>query len=475
MEILIALIIVVVLMVVAASRFHVHPFLSLLLAGIVMGFVGGLGKSEIIDTLTDGFGKTLGSIGIIIAFGTIIGAYLEKSGGAKTLANWVIKVIGARRSVLAMNLTGFIVCIPVYCDSGFIILSSLNKAISKKSKIPLVVLGVSLAAGLFATHVFVPPTPGPLAATAALDADLGLVILLGILVAIPVALVGKFWGEYIGRKQMASTGTFSTIRSESAQSSRGRVDFGSSPEKPEEDSKKDNSSQTLPKSLPGTLPGTRISFAPIVVPIMLIALKSIGAYPTHPFGEGPLAALVDFIGNPVIALLIGVALAFPLKPKQIQETHAHWVAAGLEQAGVIILITGAGGAFGAILRATGVGDFIGQSFAELELGLLLPFIIAAVLKTAQGSSTVAIITTAAIIAPILESFGLDSSLGRALAVLAIGAGSMTVSHINDSYFWVVAQFTELNTTTALKSQTVSTLLQGLTGIAIVMLLGWLVL
>ena len=450
MVILIALVIVVILMVVAASKFNVHPFLSLLLAGIVMGFVGGLGKTEILKTLTDGFGKTLGSIGIIIAFGTIIGAYLEKSGGAMTLANWVIKVIGAKRSVLAMNLTGFIVCIPVYCDSGFIILSSLNKAISKKSKIPLVTLGVALAAGLFATHVFVPPTPGPLAATAALDADLGLVILLGILVAIPVALVGKFWGEYIGRRVTEATAAQNAAQPITDKSLAGKEG----------------------KPSPTNLPSARISFAPIVVPIILIALKSIGSYPTHPFGTGTFADFIDFIGNPVIALFIGVALAFPLKPKGIIETHSNWVGAGLEQAGVIILITGAGGAFGAILRATGIGDFIGSSFADLDLGLLLPFIIAAVLKTAQGSSTVAIITTAAIIAPILESFGLDSSMGRALSVLAIGAGSMTVSHINDSYFWVVAQFTEMDTPTALKSQTISTLIQGLAGIAIIIVLGW---
>ncbi|MGA9269500.1 MAG: GntP family permease, partial [Lutimonas sp.] len=257
MVILIALVIVVILMVVAASKFNVHPFLSLLLAGIVMGFVGGLGKAEIITTLTDGFGKTLGSIGIIIAFGTIIGAYLEKSGGAMTLANWVIKVIGAKRSVLAMNLTGFIVCIPVYCDSGFIILSSLNKAISKKSKIPLVTLGVALAAGLFATHVFVPPTPGPLAATAALDADLGLVILLGIVVAIPVALVGKFWGEYIWRRMAAAK-----ISNDEA------TQTGAQPVIEE------NEGEKKVAVLATSLPGPRISFAPIVIPIILIALKS---------------------------------------------------------------------------------------------------------------------------------------------------------------------------------------------------------
>ena len=169
--------------------------------------------------------------------------------------------------------------------------------------------------------------------------------------------------------------------------------------------------------------------------------------------------------------LVIPVVAFQLKPKTVKETHSQWVIAGLKQAGIIILITGAGGAFGAILRATGIGDFIGESFSGMELGLLLPFIIAAVLKTAQGSSTVAIITTAAIIAPILPSFGLESDMGRALSVLSIGAGAMTVSHINDSFFWVVAQFTEMDTQTALKSQTVATLLQGVVGILIVMGLG----
>ncbi|MCD6597066.1 MAG: GntP family permease, partial [Bacteroidales bacterium] len=434
--ILIALVIVVILMVIAATKFNFHPFLSLLFAAIVMGFIGGLNESEVTSTLMDGFGKTLGSIGIIIAFGTIIGAYLEKSGGARTLANWVLKMIGTKRSALAMNLTGFIVSIPVYCDSGFIILSSLNKAISKKTKIPLVVLGVSLAAGLYATHVFVPPTPGPLAAAAALDADLGMVILLGLVVAIPVSLAGMFWAKFIGKK------------------------LGS---KVLEDTIVEEKSHKLPK--------TSWSFAPIIAPIILIALKSISSYPTHPFGEGTVSELISFIGNPIIALFIGVFLAFKLKDKETKETHFNWVTSGLKEAGIIILITGAGGAFGAILRATGVGDVIGSSFSGMQIGLLLPFIIAAVLKSAQGSSTVSIITTAAIIAPILDSFGLDSSLGRALSVLAIGAGAMTVSHLNDSFFWVVAQFTEMDTATALKSQTASTFFQGITGIVIVMIIG----
>lgn len=436
MFILVSLLIVVILMIIASSKFNIHPFLSLLLAGITMGFVGGLNSEELINTLMNGFGKTLGSIGIIIAFGTIIGVYLEKSGGSMALANRVIRWVGSKNAALAMNLTGFIVSIPVYCDSGFIILSSLMKAISKKSKIPMVVLGVSLAAGLYATHVFIPPTPGPLAAAAALDADIGLVIMLGIVVAIPVALTGFFWAKLIGKK----------------------IKF--SDDKPVHQKVK---VQKLPK--------TTVSFAPILVPILLIALNSIASYPSHPFGNGKVFEMVQFIGNPMIALLTGVALAFRLKDKNTEDTHTQWVGLGLKQAGVIILITGAGGAFGAILRATGIGDFIGETFSNMELGLLLPFIIAAVLKTAQGSSTVAIITTAAIIAPVLESFGLDSAAGRALAVLSVGAGAMTVSHLNDSFFWVVAQFTEMDTSTALKSQTVATLLQGIVGVLVVLGLG----
>ncbi len=438
MYILITLFLVVFLMVLAASRFHFHPFLSLLLAAIVMGFVGGLNAAEVTATLMSGFGKTLGSIGIIIAFGTIIGAYLEKSGGALAMANRVLRWVGEKNATLAMNITGFIVSIPVFCDSGFVILSALNKALSRKGKIPLVVLGISLAAGLYATHVFVPPTPGPLAAAAALDADLGLVILLGLVVAVPVSLAGFFWARQIGKHRGGAL-----------------VEEADSP------------------TNAGPLPPTTLAFAPIVVPILLIALKSVADYPTHPFGESTAANILNFIGHPVTALFIGVFLAFGLKKKNTQETHFHWVTKGLKDAGIIILITGAGGAFGAVLRATGIGDIIGDAFSGMNIGLLLPFLIAALLKTAQGSSTVAIITTAAIVAPLLEPFGLASPPGRALAVLAVGAGAMTVSHLNDSFFWVVAQFTGLDTATALRTQTVSTLFQGITGIIIVMILGWI--
>lgn len=439
MIILISLVVVVFLMVVAASKYKFHPFLLLLIAGIVMGFVGGLNESEITATLSNGFGKTLGSIGIIIAFGTIIGAYLEKSGGARSLANWVLNLVGEKRSLLAMNLTGFVVSIPVYCDSGFIILSSLINGISKRAKIPLFVLGIALAAGLYTTHVFVPPTPGPLAATAALEANLGLVIALGLTVAIPVALSGYFWARYLKRRSPYIS---------------------------------EHNENDLIKEEVVHAPKASVSFLPIIIPIVLIALKSISDYPTHPFGNGLFSQIVSFVGNPIIALLFGVFLAFPLKPKNSEKDHSHWVVSGLKEAGIIILITGAGGAFGAVLQATGIGDIIGTYFKEFNIGLLLPFLIAAVLKTAQGSSTVSIITTAAVIAPLLDSLGLDSSLGRALSVLAVGAGAMTVSHLNDSFFWVVTQFSEMTTTKALKSQTTATLIQGLTGILLILIIGW---
>jgi GntP family gluconate:H+ symporter len=208
--------------------------------------------------------------------------------------------------------------------------------------------------------------------------------------------------------------------------------------------------------------------APVIFPVLLIALKSIAAYPTHPFGTGLSYSILSFAGNPLMALLFGVMLSFILKHNK--DSHFNWTLKGLKEAGVIILITGAGGAFGSVLRAGGIGDVIGSALSNLPVGILLPFILAAVLKSAQGSSTVAIITSAAIVSPLLDPLGLSSEISKALTVLAIGAGAMTVSHLNDSYFWVVAQFSDMDTPTALKSQTLATLIQGITGIILIYVL-----
>lgn len=438
---LLILFIVVALVIVMTSKLKLHPFFSLLLAALAIGFLEGMNGTQIITSISTGFGSTLKSIGIIIAFGTVIGQYLEQSGGARVLADNILKAVGKKKSDLAMTLTGFIVSIPVFCDSGFVVLSSLSKPLSKKSGISMAVLSIALATGLYVTHVFVPPTPGPLAAAAALNADLGLVILLGLIIAIPVAFVGLYWARFIQKK----------------------INFSLPAEAKEVAELKQESKPSFLNSL-----------MPILVPIILIGLKSVADYSTKPFGTEFFYEILVFLGNPIVALLIGVFLVFRLKKfGGSSSNQKDWVVEGLKNAGVIILITGAGGAFGNVLRDSNIGETIGNLFSGYQVGLFLPFIIAAMLKTAQGSSTVSIITTAAIVAPLLGVLGLDSEISKALAVLAIGAGAMTVSHINDSYFWVVSQFSGFSTIQALKGFTAATLIQGVTGIVIIMILSFL--
>ncbi|MEM7486292.1 MAG: GntP family permease [Bacteroidota bacterium] len=436
MEILV-LAVVILFIIIATVKFKMHPVFSLTIAAVSTGFLLGLSPRDIMDTLGEGFGKTLSSIGLVIAFGTVIGIYLERTGSTKVLANYVLKLVGLKRSPLAINLAGYIISIPVFCDSGFIILSSLNKAISKKTGIPVLVFAISLATGLYAAHVFVPPTPGPLAAAAILEADLGMVLIFGLLVSIPVSLTGYFWARFIG-KSLKEEVTDKAVAAHDAEK-----DFGVTPFQ---------------------------AFMPLIVPIALIALKSIVSYPTYPLGKELIFDIFNFLGNPIIALLVGVLLAFLLGRKVPAKQKEGWVGEAFKQAGLIVLITGAGGAFGAVLRTIDIASVINFESSSGIGGLLIAFIIAMVLKTAQGSSTVAIITTSAIIAPLLETFGLLGATDKAFAVLAIGAGAMTVSHINDSYFWVVSQFSNIDVKNALKGHTLGTLLQGVVGITLILLL-----
>ncbi|NNF81293.1 MAG: GntP family permease [Flavobacteriaceae bacterium] len=435
MYLFLLIILAVVFIVVATVRFKLHPFLSLFLAAIGVGLASGLGLNETLKTLTDGFGDTLSSIGFIIVFGTIIGILLERTNSTKTIVDYMLKWFGSKRSPLAINLTGFIVSIPVFCDSAFVILSSLNKSLSRKTGLPVTVFAVSLATGLYAAHVFVPPTPGPLAAAALLNADLGSVLMFGLLVAIPVSLVGYLWSLY--RRPV-----------EDAQN----IQFDAE----EEPISFQN------KSL--------VVFLPILIPIILIALKSIANYPGFPFGEGGFYKLIDFIGHPIIALFAGVIMAYGLTLKLPEKDNMKWTSDALKEAGIIILITGAGGAFGAILKALDLADLLNFSSDNGLVGILIAWTIAAILKTAQGSSTVAIVTASAFMAPLLSSIGLDSDMGKTFTVLAIGAGAMTVSHLNDSYFWVVSQFSKMSVKHALKHYSTATFIQGVTGLTLVIIL-----
>lgn len=393
---------------------------------------------EIIKTIADGFGSTLRAIGIVIAAGTVIGVILERSGGALRMAETVLRVVGLRRSPMAMSIIGYITSIPVFCDSGFVILNSLNKSLATRSKVTMATMAVALSTGLYATHTLVPPTPGPIAAAGNIKADLGLVILFGMIVAIPAAVAGYFWATRYASKFKIEPPESITYEELLAKFER--------------------------------LPSAWASFAPIVIPIVLITLSSIAAFPSAPFGKGLAKVIFEFIGHPVTALLLGVFLAFRMVPKLTEEVINGWVGQGLKDAAVIMIITGAGGSLGAMLRATKIGDYLGASLAEFNLGIILPFIIAAALKTAQGSSTVALITTSALVAPLLPSMGYTSEVAKALVVMAIGAGSMTVSHANDSYFWVVSQFSGMDVGTALRSHTMATLVQGLVAITTVFVL-----
>lgn len=441
MNVFVVLTIALIFIVVATVKFKVHPVFSLFIAALASGLLLGTEPMKVITLLSEGFGKTLSSIGLVIAFGTVIGVYLEKTGGARVLAERILRIVGLKYAALGMNFTGFVVSIPVFCDSGFIILSSLNKVLSKRSGLPVIFFAVALATGLYAAHVFVPPTPGPLAAAAILEADIALVMLLGLGVAIPVSLVGFFWAKIVSK--LASTTTESLVKEKEIQEDHIEVK-----------------------------PVVKFSQAvlPLIVPILLIAVKSIINLPGNFLGSGILFKILDFLGNPVIALFIGVLFSLNMKTKATLKARHQWIVTAFKEAGLIILITGAGGAFGTILREINIASYLDLESGMLQSGIIISFTLAAILKTAQGSSTVAIITTAAIVAPLLNTMGLETTLGKALTVLAIGAGAMTVSHVNDSYFWVVSQFSNMNVKTALKSFTMATLLQGITGLLIILML-----
>ncbi|HKJ68838.1 MAG TPA: GntP family permease [bacterium] len=446
---LVILLLAIVFIIYGTAGLKWHPFLVLLLASYAVGLVAGLPASATIQAITDGFGGTLGSIGIIIAAGTIIGSILAKSGGTIVMANTVIRWIGEARSALAMSITGAVVSIPVFCDSGFVILSPLNNSLAARAKKSVALYAVALSMGLYSTHVFVPPTPGPIAAAGVLNADLGSVILLGIITTVPVIIVTYLFARYMGNRIY--------IDPEEVVATDQQQESDSAPDQPVE--------QDLPRPI--------LAFLPILVPMLLIALRSVAEFPGKIFGEGTVFAIITFFGDPNTALILGVLLVFLTVRERGPHVYRDWVGTGLKNAGTIILITGAGGALGSVLRATPIGDYLGNTLANWNIGIFLPFLIAAAMKTAQGSSTVSIITTASIVTPLLSTMGLAGGMGPVLVTLAIGAGAMTVSHANDSYFWVVSQFSGMDVSQAYRLQTVSSGLAGVTGIIMVFVLSLL--
>ncbi|MFC4714370.1 GntP family permease [Planococcus dechangensis] len=437
----------VVLVVILTAVLKVHPFLSLLFGAFFIGIASGMPLADVVASVNEGFGGLMAGIGLVIVFGTIIGVILEKSGAAYRMAEVVLRFIGEKRPQLAMSIIGFIVSIPVFCDSGFVILSSLKKALAKRAKVAIASMSVALATGLYATHTLVPPTPGPIAAAGNIGAEayLGTIILIGFVVAIPAVAVGYLWA----------------------------VKFASKIQVPEDTEKGGLNYEEIVASF-GKMPSTFNAFLPILLPIVLIAAGSIA----NLAGDGgTIASFLSFLGAPTVALLAGVLAALLLLPDYSEKTLSGWIGEGLVAAAPILLITGAGGAFGRVIANSGVAELITAmdfgDFATGSLFLLIPFLIAAALKTAQGSSTAALVITSTLVAPLLPTLGIEGAIPLALVVMAIGAGAMTVSHVNDSFFWVVKEFSGMTITDAYKAQTVATLLQGVTTITVTMLLWFL--
>ncbi|MGP5174292.1 GntP family permease [Psychrobacter immobilis] len=442
------LVLTILFIIFATAKLKWHPFLVLILSAFLVALFYQVPLNTVAKTISDGFGGILGYIGLVIVFGTIIGLILEKTGAAIVMAETVIKVLGPRFPTLTMSIVGAVVSVPVFCDSGYIILNSLKETLAERLHVSSVAMSIALATGLYATHTFVPPTPGPIAAAGnlGLESNLGLVIMVGVVVTAVAVLAGWWWSNRFLNVAPDNIDALNAPAATLPENMKTRDDYSS-------------------------MPSATMAFLPIIVPIVLICLSSVANFPSAPFGSGTLTDILVFIGNPLTALLIGLFLSFLLinteqKTQQISDS----ISQGLVVAAPILLITGAGGVFGAMLKVTPIGDYLGTTLSALGLGIFMPFIVSAALKTAQGSTTVALVTTSAMIAPLLDQIGLDSELGRVFCVMAIGAGAMTISHANDSFFWIVSQFSRMSVAQAYKAHSMATGIQGVTSIVFIWLL-----
>ena len=433
---IIAFVVAIAAMILLISKLKVHPFLAIMLVSLVLALVAGIPLTDIPGVIGAGFSGTFSSIGIVIILGAFIGTILEKTGAALKLADMVIKVVGEKNPGLAVELMGWVVSIPVFCDSGFVILNPIRKALVKRTGKSSVAMTVCLSCGLYISHVFIPPTPGPIAAanTLGVGENLLLVIGIGVLCSIFPLIAGLLYAKFIGKK----------IKSADEVTDNGEV------VKTYEELKAEF----------GKLPNGFNAIAPLVVPILLMAASSVV---TMVGWTGFFANLFKFLGTPIIALAVGAVLAIvQLFTAKKGKDFYNLTNETLKTVGPILFVTAAGGVLGKVIASSDMVNFISEHANVFQtLGIFFPFLLAAILKSAQGSSTVAITTTAGIVAPLLGVLGFATPVEIALVVLAIGAGAMTVSHANDSYFWVVTNFGDMTPAQGYKTQTLMTLIIGL--------------
>ena len=403
-----------------------NAFFALMIAALGVGILSGIPLDNIANALKKGFGSTMEKIGLLIILGTSLGIILEKTGATLSMANAVLKIVRDKFAPAAICITGFIIGLPLFCDSGFIILSGLNHSLVQKTKFSMPVMAAALATGLYSVHCLVPPHPGITAAVGTVSGDIGIVMLLGIGLAIPAAIVGFLWVYKRGRNFP------------------------------------DTINKEMEVQVNNDLPNATLSFLPVILPIILIALKSIILlfYTKEEVEGGTFIRVISFLGDPVIAFGVAILVSLILVKKKPEVSG--WLSEAVDRAGMILAVTGAGGMFGEMLQASGLGTRLGNMLGNLSLGIFLPFIITATLKTAQGSSTVAIITAASILSPLLPGLHLDSGFALTLTILSMGAGSMMVSHANDSYFWVITRFSNIDPSVTLKLYSTATIVMGIT-------------
>jgi gluconate:H+ symporter, GntP family len=408
------LILGVIVLILLVLKTKIHAFLALIIGASIAGLVGGMVPGDVAGAISAGFGSTLASVGIVIGLGVMMGRILEVTGAAETLAYSLIKFVGKKKEEWAMAIAGYVISIPIFVDSAFVILNPLVKTLSKRTGKSVIAIGVSLAVGLVITHSLVPPTPGPLGVAGIFGIDIGLMIALGLAFGIPLMITGVLYAKWLGKKiyQVPDDSESGYTRPEK------QISYPEVVEIINERAKE--------------LPSFARSILPILIPIILIFVNT--TLSALELKDGFYGVLI-FLGQPIIAVALGViasiyALAGQLSRKDTLEEMEK----GIQDAGIILLVTGAGGALGNVLRTSGAGDYIAQQIADLPLpAILIPFFVATMVRLVQGSGTVAMITAASISAPILAQLDVN----MALAAQAASMGALIFSYFNDSFFWVV--------------------------------------
>lgn len=424
-------------------RTKLHAFVALLLVSLLVGVAAGMPLDQVIASVQNGMGGTLGFVAVVVGLGAMFGKMLEVSGGAERLAATLIKKFGEDRAPWALGVTGFIVAIPVFFDVGFIILVPIVYGLARKTGKSLLHYGIPLLAGLAVTHSFIPPTPGPIAVAQLVNADMGWVILFGAIAGLPaMILAGPLFGRYIGKKIHVAIPDYMEIEE-----------------------------QQYDKELPSF---STITFL-ILIPLILILMNTVSGVLLE---EGnTVRSILTFLGHPFAALTIATLLTFYIlgtKRGYTRQEVQDIATKSLEPAGIIILVTGAGGVFKQVLIDSGVGEVLGDMMAGSPLPpIVLAFLIATAVRVAQGSATVAMVTAAGLITPLLEMVNMTGpALG--LIVIAIASGATVLSHVNDSGFWLVNRYFGLDVKDTLKSWTVMETIIGLTGFIVVLILSFFI-